>query len=232
VKASKILEGTNQGKFEMQYKTGERIDVKGLRQWKASTALSARHKMSITQTNRCATNHDTVLRECIHVISSRLNYPHRREGTPAFIYAQIKEHGALYKEISHPSNEGKKRRQEEFSVGAVMIYHRSLEWDRSDAIMITNISTSIHYESGGLAASFFADICTLHSDGTHVFAMVMNKEDIPDAMVGRRSTSGLKVRSTEAFYYHYGFRTDKAHDNFLIDDEFIEAGCFLMKHTI
>jgi hypothetical protein len=143
---------------------------------------------------------------------------------------EIKINGALYKEITHSVSD--KPREQKFSVGAVMIYYRSLEYDEQDAIMITNLATGIDYINKGLASSFLHDLCRLHSDDTHVFAMVMNATDIPDATAGRRSVSA-PVGSPESFYYKYGFRCDiESSNNFGIDREFIEQGCFLMKTTI
>eukprot|EP00978_Attheya_sp_CCMP212_P044463 scaffold311211_cov50-Attheya_sp.AAC.1 len=141
----------------------------------------------------------------------------------------IKNNGALYKEITYSITDNPW--QQKFSVGSVMIYHRSLEFDKQDAIMITNLATAIAYQYSGMASSFLHDLCRLHSDDTHVFAMVMNACDIPDATAGGRSSNKARG-SPEAFYYKYGFRTDtESNDNFHIDDEFIEHGCFLMKTT-
>jgi hypothetical protein len=143
---------------------------------------------------------------------------------------QIKNNGALYKEITHSITDN--RRQQKFSVGSVMIYHRSLEFDKQDAIMITNLATAIAYQYSGMASSFLHDLCRLHSDDTHIFAMVMNACDIPDATAGGRSNN-RPGGSPESFYYKYGFRTDtESNNNFFIDDEFIEQGCFLMKTTV
>eukprot|EP00978_Attheya_sp_CCMP212_P031335 scaffold118065_cov34-Attheya_sp.AAC.1 len=229
-KHKKIQEGMNQSKLTFQYEMGERKDKKGRRSWTKTLVLSERDKMSIACTTHCSTNHDTVLAECIHILSSRLQYPYRSEGTPAYMREQIKNNGALYKEITHSITDNP--RQQKFSVGSVMIYHRSLEFDKQDAIMITNLATAIAYQHSGMASSFLHDLCRLHSEDTHVFAMVMNACDIPDATAGGRSSNKARG-SPEAFYYKYGFRTDtESNDNFHIDDEFIEHGCFLMKTTV
>jgi hypothetical protein len=229
-KPKKSAEGNNQSNLTFNYEQGERLTSKERRNWQATKVITPRDKMNMASTTHCSTKHDNVLAECIHVLSSRLNYPYRSEGTLAYMREQIKNNGALYKEITH-SISGKPREQK-FSVGAVMIYYRRLEYDDQDAIMITNLATEIDYANTGLASSFLHDLCRLHSDDTHVFAMVMNASEIPDATAGKRSIS-TPLGSPESFYYKYGFRCDnESNQNFHIDDEFIEQGCFLMKTTV
>eukprot|EP00978_Attheya_sp_CCMP212_P009793 scaffold23329_cov66-Attheya_sp.AAC.1 len=61
-------------------------------------------------------------------------------------------------------------------------------WTKKDAIMITNLATAIAYH-----------------DDTHVFAMVMNAYDIPDATAGARSNSTARGSPPEAFTTNMGF---------------------------
>jgi hypothetical protein len=230
IKKRKLADKKDEGVLMWAWKesaNGESGDVKYSRAWDASLYLTAADKMCDNQNNRCKVHHGTVLKECLHVLGSRLIYDNKKNGSAAFIANEVKTLGCLYKEIRLEVNDENK---DTHCVGSVMVYERNLCHIRGDAIMIKCLATSIAFEGQGLASSFFRDLCLLHHEYTQVFAMVMNpKAKIPVKCSRTQSPDNISSGPPKDFYARYGFVEDvEDSNNFSIDRAFIEPGCIVM----
>jgi hypothetical protein len=202
------------------------------RQLKNNTYLNPADRLCNNKNNLCRSEHKTVVKECCHVIGSRIIYPYARVDTPTLIHSQMKELGCLYKEITLGQDD-----PDSHCVGSVMVYERNLQHMSHNAVMIKSISTAIECEGQGLGSSFFMDLCDLHHSGTTVLAMVMPQEYILDPNSKKRKQSRRKKApedepSSMSFFSKYGFKLSPRGDNFCIDDNFIETNCIIMWTTI
>ena len=91
------------------------------RKLKNNKYLNPADRLCNNKNNLCRRAHKTVVKECCHVIGSRILYPYSRQDTPTLVHSQIKELGCLYKEITLGEDDS-----DTHCVGSVMVYERHL----------------------------------------------------------------------------------------------------------